>query len=174
MAGTVHRIAPEFDAGAILGQRTRRLPVDLTGADILTAWSELLVEALEEGAARAVAGDHGEAQDEALATHAAPFSEEERCLRWIEPAATIQRRAAALNLMDTTARGTIDGQLFSVKSVRVRPGATAAASPGTVLGRTTDGYMIQAADGAVEVAVERGMSPRVTAWPAEPARQRSA
>jgi methionyl-tRNA formyltransferase len=88
--GTLHRIAPELDSGPILSQRTRRLPDALTRGDILGAWVDLFVEALDEGIARAVAGEPGDPQDEALATYVAPFTLKERLLCWDEPALTSQ------------------------------------------------------------------------------------
>lgn len=60
-----------------------------------------MVEALEEGVPRAVAGEPGEAQDEAAASY---VTEAERWLSWDEPALTVQRRAAALNVLGPTAR----------------------------------------------------------------------
>lgn len=151
VAGTLHRIAPEFDAGAVLSCRRRRLPPDVTPAMILGAWSVLLVEALAEGVSRAVAGEAGETQDEAAATYAAPFTEAERWLRWDEPALTVQRRAAALNLLGPSARAWIGGQDALVLDVRARPDVTSTGLPGTVLERTANGATIRVEDGAVAV-----------------------
>src|ERR687896_405123 len=50
-----------------------------------------------------------EPEDEALASYAAPFTEAEHWLSWDEPARTIQRRAAALNMLGPTARARLDG-----------------------------------------------------------------
>lgn len=151
VAGTLHRIAPEFDVGPILSQHTRRLPDEVTSEAIFAAWGELLVAALDEGVARAVAGEPGIVQDETLATYAAPFSGDECWLCWDEPALTIQRRAAALNLMGPQARAVIYDDPVIVTSVRTRPGLTLAASPGTVLSSNGDTFVLRVADGTVEV-----------------------
>jgi methionyl-tRNA formyltransferase len=150
-AGTLHRIVPEFDAGAILSKRERRLPDDLSSDTIMSAWFELLVEALDEGVPRAARGEPGEPQDETLATYAAPFTEDERWLRWDEPALAIQRRAAALNVLPPFAHAYIDGQPMRVSRVSARPGTAPAATPETVLSRTAETFIIRVADGTVEV-----------------------
>jgi methionyl-tRNA formyltransferase len=149
--GTLHRIASEFDAGQILSQRKRELPDGFTGADVLDAWVVMFTETLEEGVARAVAGDPGEAQDERLATYAAPFTEEERWLDWQEPARTIQRKVAALNVIGAWARATIDGQAVPISQVRVHCGTTPDVPIGTVIEREDGRYLIRVADGALEV-----------------------
>jgi methionyl-tRNA formyltransferase len=155
-AGTLHRIVPEFDAGPILSRQERGLPEDLSPEALFTAWGELLLAALEEGVPRAVAGDPGEAQDEALATYAAPFTAEERWLRWDESSHQIQRRATALNLAGPTARAQIDGREVAVLGVRVYRGQVSSGAPGTVLARDGDTVVVKTADGAVEVALSDG------------------
>jgi methionyl-tRNA formyltransferase len=153
VAGTLHRIAPDFDAGAVLSLQERSLPDDLTPGAILGAWSELLAAALDEGAARAAAGEPGDEQDERLATYAAPFTEEERWLTWNEPARTVQRRVAALNLSGPTARARIGGQEVLVLDVRARPAASSPARPGSILDRSGDTVTVQVADGAIAITV---------------------
>ena len=150
LGATLHRIAPDFDAGPILSRRVRQVPAEITPEAIFTAWGELLIATLEEGVPRAVAGDPGEPQDEALATYAAPFSEEERWLDWKEPAALLQRRVAALNLGVPTARAFVDGKAVSILSLRPLLGPVPDAVPGTLLERTGDRAVIRTADGAVE------------------------
>jgi methionyl-tRNA formyltransferase len=152
VTGTLHRIVPEFDAGAILSQRERRLPDDVSGEAIFAAWKDLLAEALDEGVARAVSGEPGETQEEALATYAAPFTEAEYWLDWDEPARTIQRRAAALNMFQPLARAYVDGQPMHISHICAHPGMVPAAIPGTVVSRNGDTITIQVADGTVEVS----------------------
>lgn len=149
--GALHRIEPEFDAGAMLSLKSRRLPDDLSAETIMTAMGELLLAALDEGVARAVAGEYGDVQDESQASYPAPFSDDELRLRWDEPARTIQRRAAALNVLGPTARATIDGADVIVLAVRTHLAAVPPVAPGTVLAHDGDTYTVRAADGAVEV-----------------------
>ena len=74
VAGAVHRIEPDFDAGPVLGMQKRRLPAAVTPGMIFAAWGELLLAALDEAVPRAVAGDPGEVQDEALSLTPSPLA----------------------------------------------------------------------------------------------------
>jgi methionyl-tRNA formyltransferase len=151
IGGTLHRIAPAFDAGPILSRQERPLPDEPDSESIFTNWGELLVMALDEGVARAVSGELGEPQDETLATYAAPFSEEERWLDWHEPSALLQRRVAALNLIVPTALARIDGEDLTIVSLRRRPGPPPVVAPGTIIKRSGDHAVIRTGDGVVEV-----------------------
>lgn len=153
VAGSLHRIGPEFDAGPVLSRHERRLPPAVTPELVSATWGELLTEALDEGVARAVAGEWGEPQDDAQATYAAPYTDEERRLRWDEPALTLQRRAAALNLTGPSARASIDDQEVTLLDVRARPGSAPPAAPGTVLERAGDRVVVRVADGVVEATL---------------------
>lgn len=167
VTGTLHRIVPEFDAGAILSQRERRLPDDISGEAIFTAWKDLLLEAMDEGVARAVSREPGETQNESLATYAAPFTEAEYWLDWDEPARTIQRRAAALNMFQPLARADVDGYPMHVSHVRACPGIAPAAIPGTVVSRAGDTITIQVADGTIDVTAEPLAMSEMNAMPAQ-------
>jgi methionyl-tRNA formyltransferase len=156
---TLHRIAPAFDAGPILSRQVREVPPDVTPEAIFTAWGELLLATLEEGVPRAVAGEIGEPQDEALATYAAPFSDAERWLEWNEPAELLQRRVAALNLGGPTARAALDGEAVTILSLRPLVGAVPDVAAGTVLRRDGDRAMIRTADSTVEVKLIGDQSP---------------
>lgn len=152
VAFTLHRIAPEFDAGPVLSQRTRELPDPNTGA-IMAAWGEMLFEILDEGVARAVAGELGEEQDDTLATYAGVFIEEERWLDWNEPATTIQRRAAALNMTRSSARAVIDGRPYDVTDARAALNTPSASPPGTILEKRQNTFLLQTGAGTIEVTV---------------------
>jgi methionyl-tRNA formyltransferase len=154
VAGTLHRIAPEFDAGAILSSHQRRLPDDVTGDAILEAWQELLREALDEGVDRALRGEPGAPQDEAMASYAAPFTEEERWICWDEPAQTIQRKVAALSAMRPVARAHVGGEPMLIARAQAGPPGTPRTLPGTVLDRDGETFTIQTADGVVLVTAE--------------------
>jgi len=149
---TLHRIAPGFDTGAILSRHERTLPAAVIPEIIFGAWVDLLTAALEEGTARAIAGDPGAPQDESQATAATFFTPAEEVLSWDEPARVIQRRAAALNLMAPAARAEIDGHCVLIHDVRALPDAPAA-RPGTILDRTGETLVIRAADTAVQITV---------------------
>jgi methionyl-tRNA formyltransferase len=149
----LHRISPEFDAGAILSRREQRLPDAVTPEIIFGAWLEMVAAVFDEGMRRAIAGEPGEPQDERLASYAAPFTDKEHWLTWDEPALTVQRRAAALNLMGPTARAWLDGTAVSVLDVRACPEAAPTAAPGTILDHTGDIVTIRVADSAVRATI---------------------
>lgn len=121
IGATTHRIAPEFDTGAIMSQREAELPADLTAETFLAGWLELMAQTLEEGVARALAGEPGEKQDAERATEARPFTNEEKLLDLTEPAATLVRKTAALNVMGPEARVRIGGEERTVLDLRIDP-----------------------------------------------------
>lgn len=151
IGATLHWTEEEYDNGRILSQQSAPLPEEVTGEVISALWGPLMARTLAEGAARAVAGDPGTPQDNARATYAAPFTEEERWLDWTDAKYTLQRKAVALNLLGppgATAR--IAGESYRVQRIEALPNAVAA-SPGIVLDRTEDGFIIGVANGAVRV-----------------------
>lgn len=151
LGAALHRIEAGFDAGAILACRERPVPVPPTPERVLEAWLGVLAEALAAGAARALAGEWGEAQDEAAATYAAPFTAAERRLDWRWPVAELTRRVLALSLFRPEAEATIDGATLAVRWLRPAVGAGPGAAPGTILERNGDRFVVAAGDGAVEV-----------------------
>jgi len=156
IGASLHRLAPEFDAGHILSRQERPVPPDLTPELILSTWGELLTAALDEGVPRAVAGEEGDVQDDSLATYAAPFSDEERWLDWSEPAERLQQRVAALNMPVPTARARVGEESITVVALRSLPERTTIHAPGTVIGRSGKTAIVRAGDGLVEVIVGDG------------------
>jgi methionyl-tRNA formyltransferase len=154
VGATLHRTAREFDTGAILSRRERPLPDDLTGATLRESWTEMLSEVLEEGAARAVAGDPGTPQDSTGATYAAAFTDAEYVVDLAEPAATVQRKTAALNVLTDQARVRLAGRELVVHAAHVEP-VEVRTTPGTVLEEHPDGLTVQAADHAVRLVLTR-------------------
>jgi methionyl-tRNA formyltransferase len=159
LAGALHRISPEFDAGAVISCQRRRLPDAVTPDLILATWGELMMAALEDGVPRIIAGERGEEQDEALATYAGVFTEEEHWLSWEEPGRTIQRRAAALNFGGPAARGRIDGDAYLVWQVEAHPGVGPNVPPGTLLDRNGDLVRLRVGDGMIEALTRRWAPP---------------
>lgn len=154
IGATLHRLAPEFDAGRILSVRERPLMLaETTPAGLMAAWLQMVALVLEEGIARAAAGEPGEEQDEAAATYAGPFTDEERVLDWTEPAETLQRRVAALNILEPLAVARVDGRTRPILDLRAA-GEPADAAPGTVLHRAGDVLLVATGDGAVEATLE--------------------
>lgn len=150
VGATLHRTERDFDTGAILSQRKRPLPADLTGPALFAAWQEMLAEVLAEGAERAINGEPGFPQDATVASDAPAFTDAEHVLDLTEPAATIQRRCAALNITAPRARARIGDREVTVHAVQVMPDESRT-EPGTVLAENPDGWTIQAADTAVRL-----------------------
>lgn len=156
LGATLHRIAPEFDAGPILSQVERPVPEDATPGAVMGVLGAVLGAAFEEGLARAIAGEPGTPQDEAHATYAGAYTEEECWLDWREPSAILQRRTTALNLDGLVARARIAGQDYSVARVTPLRECDAAGAPGAILDRDGGIFTVRTGDGVVraEVAAE--------------------
>jgi methionyl-tRNA formyltransferase len=154
IGATLHRTEAEFDTGPVLSQRQRPLPDELSGPALRAALLEMFAEVIEEGAARALAGEPGVAQDTSRASYAAPFTDEEKFIDFTDPATVISRKVAALNIATPRARfrlPEIDGTARHAYPVLVE-GRTA---PGTVLAAHDDGWTVQAADSAVRLITAR-------------------
>ncbi len=150
IGATLHWTEEEFDNGRILSQHGAPLPEDVTAETIGALWPPLMMRTFTEGVARAIAGDPGTPQDHTRATYAAPFSEAEHWLDWAETKYTVQRKATALTFFGAPAKARIEGVPYRVQRVDALPDASVA-SPGVVLDRTEDSYVISVADGAVRV-----------------------
>lgn len=68
-----------------------------------------MAQVLEEGAARAVAGDPGVVQNGEQASHTPPFTEVEQLIDFTDPARTLQRKVAALNVLGPRAAACVEG-----------------------------------------------------------------
>lgn len=153
IGATLHWTAEEYDNGRILSQHAALLPEDVTAETLMALWPPLMVRAFAEGVVRAIAGDLGTPQDESHATYAAPFTEGEHWLDWTETTPTILRKVTALNLFaPLSAKARIAGEPYRVERVEPLPDVPAR-SPGVVLDRTEDGFVIGTADGAVRIIV---------------------
>jgi methionyl-tRNA formyltransferase len=152
VGATLHRMDGAFDHGPILSRHERPVAADASGEQITQTWVETMAAALTEGVARALAGEPGEPQDEALASYGARFTADEYWLDWHWPRLVVQRRAIALNIFGVQARALIDGRLYAVFDATAVADKTAAAAPGTVLSREGDIFAIQATDGVLRVA----------------------
>lgn len=153
IGATLHRIAPEFDTGAILSRRERPLPDDLSSESILSAFSEILMDALVEGTRRALAGEPGTPQDESQASYAASFADDEMWIDWNELSATIRRRVAALNIPTVQAKAVIDGQAVAIRRADPAAGSITPGPAGAVIDRLDDAYTVRTGDGALSVIV---------------------
>lgn len=153
IGATLHWTAEEYDNGRILSQHAAPLPEEVTAEALMTAWAPPMVRTFAQGVERAVAGDPGTPQDESHATYAAPFTEEEHWLDWTETTRTILRKTTALNMFaPRSAKARIAGEPYRVQHIEPLPDVRTT-SPGTVLTRTEDGFVIGVGDGSVQVVV---------------------
>lgn len=153
---TVHRLAPEFDAGPILAQV--RVPV--TEDDDFGSLFERLMPHLPEVFATALdrveRGEVGEAQDEALATSAPFFEESWRTIDWTKPAREIHNQVRSLIELPGQAAGAvaeIEGRGVRVLRTRLTSDhEDTGASPGTIVGRQGGELVIQCLDEPLKIA----------------------
>ncbi len=154
---TIHRMTPDFDAGAILGQA--RVPVtdDDTWETLLAQFVEQMPNVLRQVLQRVARGEQGEPQDESLATEAGLFEEAWRRIDWNQPARTIHNQVRSwVGLRDIPpgALGEINGELLQITRTRLIPADSAtwrAASPGTLLHRDSERLVVQSGDGPLEI-----------------------
>lgn len=152
---TLHWIAEEFDTGNILSRQAAPMPEEITEANIFPTWLGLMEKALSEGIARALTGDPGDVQDESQASLANNFTEEEHWLDLSEPQRVVQRKVTGLNFGNSgEARVMIEGTPYLVTALNLLPAAESAVSPGQVIERTDETFIVQAADGPLELTVK--------------------
>lgn len=150
VGAALHRLTPRIDAGPILSRHERPIAADAAPEEVTRTWVETMRDALVDGVARGIAGEPGEPQDEAAATYAARFTEEEYWLDWSLPALTLQRRALALNLFGVQARGVLAGQPHAILHAAT-VAAPAGGPPGTILTQAGNEVVVRAGEGALHV-----------------------
>jgi methionyl-tRNA formyltransferase len=153
IGATVHRIAPAFDAGPILSQQERAIPANATIEAVRAVWVGAMDASLEEGLARAVAGEPGMPQDEAHATEAPQFTDAECWLNWQESPRLLQRRVTALQMMGQTVRAEIAGSVYTIERLTPLVDHGSGVASGVVLTQEPGSFTVQVDGGAVQVAV---------------------
>jgi len=153
IGATLHWMDAEFDTGPILCQQTAPFPEEATPAALLGIWGPLMSATLAEGAARAIAGETGQPQDERDASYSPEFTEEEHWLDWDLPLRVVQRRHAALSIFGPQAKALVDGVPQRIMRLDALVGGTATARAGTIIERTPEGLVVAVADGAVQTVV---------------------
>ncbi len=148
IGATLHQTAAAFDAGAIFSRQEAPLPDELTSAALLGRWRQLTGVALEEGIARALAGEPGELQDESQASYSAPFTPEERWLSWDRPLQLLRKQVAVLA---PSAFATLGGDPVAILTLNAEPVEVQDVLPGTVLDRTDREAVVRVQDGVVRV-----------------------
>ncbi len=148
---TVHRIAEDYDTGAVLAQRSIRLDPSWNAWDLARKLDRPSLDALRETVRRAASGDElvGYEQDESEATEAPQPGYEARELHWALPAATIVRRIRAL-APAPGAVTSVGDQCLTIVRATVTDAAPRALEPGeaAVVHGTV---IVRAGDGGVEL-----------------------
>lgn len=96
---TAHRIAADYDTGAILGQRALRIDPEWNAWQLARALDRPSLSLLRETVARYARGEAVPElpQEESLATRADAPTDEDCALRWAWPTARVLRRIRALS-----------------------------------------------------------------------------
>lgn len=148
---TVHRIAAEYDTGAILEREELTIDPTWTGWDLARALDRPSLRALRRTVARFARGEHVEemTQDEALVTHAPALDDEGCAIRWAWPTERVLRHVRAL--APTPGAWTeVDEKLVTVLAANKTTRFPAALEPGE--GFAEAGHaVIRTGDGAVIV-----------------------
>ena len=150
---TVHRMAADFDTGAILAQE--RFPFDETDdLDAIMAklgglFPGVVIQALE----RVARGEPGEPQDESLATYAPLPDETWEPIDWGRPAREIHRQVRALTFLGGSLGGlaTLDGQSVRIAKTCLLPSEPSGREPGSVLRREGETLVVQCGDGPLAI-----------------------
>jgi methionyl-tRNA formyltransferase len=150
IGATLHRTEKGFDTGAVLSQRQRPLPANLTSDTLLSELVAMMGEVLDEGADRCIDGDAGVSQDETAATHASPFTEAEKLVDLTHDARTIRRKVAALNLLSPQARARVNDVEVTIRGVQ-EVAVDRVLQPGEIVAEHDDGWTVQAGDRAIRI-----------------------
>jgi len=112
-------------------------------------WLKIGYEALEEGMAKAIAGEPGTQQDDSQATYAAPYTEDELWLDWNDTVRDLQLKHMGLT---GQAKAKIDGKAYAITSLQKSENRENGEA-GRILSQDDSQFVIQVADGTVEVQV---------------------
>jgi len=148
---TVHRIADEYDTGAILEQEELEIDPAWTGWDLARALDRPSLRALRRTVNRFARGEIVEEhpQDERLATRAPALGDEDAAIRWVWPTDQVLRHVRAF-APSPGAWTEIDGKLVTVLEAAKAPRFPAALEPGE--GYADSGHaIIRTGDGAVTI-----------------------
>ncbi len=149
---TAHRIADDYDTGEILSVEYEELPKIVTHSTSVK-WGELIKKAISNGMERAISGISGIVQDDSQATYAAPFTEEEKWVRFNEPTHVVLRKTLALNLTGGLAKAVINGQIYKIHSAHCLSNSNGLPA-GQVIKQGRGVFEIATADGAVKLFTE--------------------
>jgi methionyl-tRNA formyltransferase len=154
---SIQKIAPKFDTGDILDQRTHPLRGDETTETLTDALAALGAELLGSVLLSYEKGEPpaGAAQDESKATYCRNLTKEDGIVSWSDPADLIERKIRAFDPWPRMAT-TLQGQSLLLLQSRVYAGTlggtTGTDQPGTVIGTDREhGLLVRAGFGVLAV-----------------------
>ena len=147
---TAHRIAAEYDTGAILGARELAIDPEWNAWQLAKALDRPSLLLLRETTTAFARGTPPEcAQDERLAT-GAPFLDDEACaIRWNEPVASILRKVRALAPAPGASMEIGDDICFVLRA-RAAPAPSLLEEPGESMVHRGQ-VLVRCGDGAIEI-----------------------
>jgi methionyl-tRNA formyltransferase len=153
---TVHRMAPEFDTGAILAQVVVPIEDDDDVISLIEKMGPPLPGLLTSALERIARGEKGEPQDESLATDTPAFEPEWRTIDWSRPVRTVHNQVRSWTgqrTMPGGAFGDVDGERLLILRTRLgdADGHASGNAPGTVVAREDDSIVIQCGDGPLRI-----------------------
>jgi methionyl-tRNA formyltransferase len=148
---TAHRLAADYDTGAILAQQALAIEPGWNAWNLAKALDRPSLRVLRQVAARFAAGDPPKErpQDEAAATLAPFLSPEECALSWASSSAELQRKVRAL-APSPGATIELGGEEVVVLAIAARPAHPVLELPGEAA-LLKDRALIRCADGCVEL-----------------------
>ncbi|MBL7978461.1 MAG: hypothetical protein JNN12_08975 [Bacteroidetes Order II. Incertae sedis bacterium] len=149
---TAHRLADEYDTGAMLSQESAQMP-ELVTRSTSVKWGHLIKKCIANGMEKAIAGEAGVVQDDAQATYGGAFTEDEKWVDLTEATPVILRKTLGLNLAGGLAKAMIDGQIYKIHSAQALPSAKGKPA-GSVIKQEYHTHEIATADGAVKLVTE--------------------
>jgi methionyl-tRNA formyltransferase len=155
VGATLHWMDDEFDTGHILSVREEPLAVDAEPEAAYGVWAGTMAATMEEGLARALAGEPGWAQDPAQASYGARFEEHEQWLHWDLPGEVLKRRVTSLAMLRQPIWAMVDDDVYTVSHLQRLDDISQGAVAGTVLDWEGDVLTIAVAGGAVRVTLAR-------------------
>jgi methionyl-tRNA formyltransferase len=153
---TIHRMAGEFDTGAILAQT--RVPIldDDDFNSLMDKFPAVFPGLLAEALARVARGDPGDAQDESLASYAGPIDESWLTIDWRDSARAIHNQVRSLGVFrdPAGALGVIEGETLRIGKTRLVPleaSSEATVAPGAVIRRGDGEILVQCGDAPLTI-----------------------
>jgi len=150
---TVQRIALEVDAGEVYAQRTVALDGTETTGSLTSLLSEVGAGLLAEVLASIEAGTASPTPQAGEPTRSRLIEKEDGIVDWSDPAAAIERMVRAYDPWPRAATSW-NGRPLVLLHTRLPAGTVVpapGAAPGTVLGQSPEGLLVQAGDGPLAI-----------------------